>query len=970
MIQLLLDARSVPSPQLYQIASLLGGARPVPAVRSFLTGYRVDTEIFFSSDFRRVSLTVPELTLADTGASGNRVSLRLLGTGDYLRVDGIEGSIGGEPLSGSLRAERRTDGTVRFATELQLQDVPYHLEGNYLPGSGVSIAGSYGIVMDLFAGSDRDIRFRLNTGTIPLPARAEGSFLSMNVNGFYAGPDRWEAVVDQVTVTGISRRFPQDSTLSVSGWIAPGSGRISRVTYRDRFSELTGSGDVLISFDGPPEAEGFLSLRDREGDETYETSFVYSRSSLSGSIVFGGSRLARYFPGFADGSADGMVQLSGSPSSPALRGDLQIRDASFQGDPVSLEASFSLDDRSLSVRVPSASFRRHRISALSAGLDRESGGFSAALRYSRDGGKEPMQASVQLDGSFRNEGEILGIGELQDRGFSARMSVADVRLNGTRLDPWTISLARRGGLVTVNGGPSESISGWVEQDGRFSLVLRDPMPVTFRGSGTVSGGHVDAVLEQVAMRTAVFGEQVSFPLFQLTGGQADGELRIVGPLNDPDFRGVLHVRDGAAKSILSPDPVGPFTTSLEFRNKEIVISRFTTRTGSGSIEAEGSIMMDHWEPFQYRIFIDTVRRGGVRIASTFGPVEVDGYGSGHIEISGDNYRLDIGGAFTVSDCIVAIDENARAAAAGAPPGQQETVISLSVTTGKQVEFVWPNRRFPVLSSFADTGEKLEIRYDSATEDFSLKGDIGIRGGDVYYFDRSFFLREGRISFNENQDRFDPLLTARAERRETGQEGPVKLYLVVEDERLSEFSPRFEADPPLPQSTVLAMLGRNVLDQYGTDETGLSSAFLLTSDVLAQFGFMRSIERSVQSVLPVDMFSIRTHVVQNVLRDNFFKSNPDPLDNSGSSLGKYLDNTTLFLGKYLGSDLFVEALVQFRSADPTLPDIRNQSGIEVDWELSLEWKTPFFLLDWSFVPRSPEDLFITDNTFTFSWKYSY
>ena len=36
------------------------------------------------------------------------------------------------------------------------------------------------------------------------------------------------------------------------------------------------------------------------------------------------------------------------------------------------------------------------------------------------------------------------------------------------------------------------------------------------------------------------------------------------------------------------------------------------------------------------------------------------------------------------------------------------------------------------------------------------------------------------------------------------------------------------------------------------------------------------------------------------------------------------------------------------------------GLQPQLELSIEWATPFFLLDWSFQPQHPETLFLTDN----------
>ena len=84
----------------------------------------------------------------------------------------------------------------------------------------------------------------------------------------------------------------------------------------------------------------------------------------------------------------------------------------------------------------------------------------------------------------------------------------------------------------------------------------------------------------------------------------------------------------------------------------------------------------------------------------------------------------------------------------------------------------------------------------------------------------------------------------------------------------------------------------------------------------------------------------------------------------------LDNTTLSLGKYLGTDLFLEMVVRFQAADVTESGSYAESGVQTEGEINFEWATPFFLLEWSFAPEHPEDLFLTDNSLGLRWSYSY
>ena len=182
---------------------------------------------------------------------------------------------------------------------------------------------------------------------------------------------------------------------------------------------------------------------------------------------------------------------------------------------------------------------------------------------------------------------------------------------------------------------------------------------------------------------------------------------------------------------------------------------------------------------------------------------------------------------------------------------------------------------------------------------------------------------------------------------------------------------------MAEAEILAMLGGAVFVQQGGGPIDLSQAVLLTSDLVSQFGIVRGFENTIRNALQLDLFSIRTQLFQNLIRGVMSGTDTDtnlgeesPLDTGVPSLGKYLDNTTLFLGKYLGTDLFLELLVQLRATDPLAAPTQSLAGITVEPEFSLEWQTPFFMLEWTFFPTDPSSLFLTDNTVSFSWEYSY
>ncbi len=139
-------------------------------------------------------------------------------------------------------------------------------------------------------------------------------------------------------------------------------------------------------------------------------------------------------------------------------------------------------------------------------------------------------------------------------------------------------------------------------------------------------------------------------------------------------------------------------------------------------------------------------------------------------------------------------------------------------------------------------------------------------------------------------------------------------------------------------------------------------------MLAQFNVIRVFERNVRDALGLDMFSVRTQVLQNaVLQATGLRS--DPVDRIGG-LGNYFDNTTVFFGKYLGSDLFLQSMLSLRYDEYKSYELFG--GLTLEPDIGVEMKTPLFTLRWNFVPTvgNSEKLFIDDHSFTLSWKWSF
>jgi hypothetical protein len=214
---------------------------------------------------------------------------------------------------------------------------------------------------------------------------------------------------------------------------------------------------------------------------------------------------------------------------------------------------------------------------------------------------------------------------------------------------------------------------------------------------------------------------------------------------------------------------------------------------------------------------------------------------------------------------------------------------------------------------------------------------------------------------------DPLLSARAEIRDVNAQGELsKIYLIVDESPLSRFTPRFESEPAMSTAEIIAMLGGNVIESFGVDEFDFRNALFLTTDLFTQFTLMKNIEDSLKKNLGLDLLSIRSSFISNILEDKLLAAADG---NSQDNFANYLDNTTLFLGKYFTDDIFLQGLIQF--------DLYNNTGyseslnMNIDSEFSFEWELPFANIELSLFPDFIDPVQGLNRTSVgLSWHLSY
>lgn len=946
--------------------SRLAGSDRAAALGSQLEPFVCSLDLSLATDFRSYSLTARDVQVVQREDPRNwlRFALELSQDGADLRD--LRASWQGYSLSGQAQAlfsPARTD----LKGLLVFENTPYQVAGSFLANGELRLEGGYGLsvvvsprvqsVLDQLPAELNALRgtgFSVQVARLPLPLKRGTLLLSTEVQGILTPDGGLYAQSPRTTVANYPFLAVKENTLELAFTLQQQSLNLTTVRYRDRYSTVTGQGAGTVSFAAPLAATGWVRLQDGAGRETYSLTGGYRGGVLEARLEFNRTPLERAGELPVSGDLSGALALQGTLLSPRLTASLRLEDGKLNADSFKFEATAGYNGRRLSLEGLNVSLLTHRLSGGRGSFDLESGELDFSSGYEFDFFGKMVHLDLQLQGSSAGGGGLEGV---LDRDVDATLRLAGIRVKQQPYPEWLLRLRARGGVLSLAGGPQESIRGSMSRTGEFALLLKPPLPVQGSIAGQLRGDRIDSEFRASSVDMRIINTLLaqSTDIIQFTAGTGSGVVRIAGLLTDPDWFGSVDVRDARARFQLSPDEITPINGRLEFNEKTFSFPRLSSYCGRARVEAEGLFTLDHWVPRSFQVDVFVQQYPGVHIKSTFPPIALDGYGTGAVRVQGEGMDTSVEGRITANQCRIAL---VRVEAE--PPVQTAPLwLDLDITVGRGVEFFWPSLAFPVVHTNAKQGEQVLVNLNGASGLLTLAGDVEIRGGEIFYFDRSFYLRRGSIRFDEGLGEVDPWISALAEIRERDQNNEeIKIYLEA-DNRLSMFSPRFYSDPVRLDMEIMQLIGGNIVDRFADSSFGLS-AVMLTSDIIGQFGLLTPFERAVRRLLNLDMFSIRSQFLQNVLLGRLVGGE------QGLANFNPLDNTTVSLGKYVGTDLFVQALVRFQATDAA----SSAYSIQPEGEVNLEWVTPFFLLEWSFAPKHPEDLFVSDNSLGLSWKFSY
>ncbi|MDR1597271.1 MAG: translocation/assembly module TamB [Treponema sp.] len=949
----------------------------------------ITTEIFVTTDFKHILYNAPRLVAAYSGKQDVLTLVSVSGTDRRFELS--EGRVvwaGGHAEAAGYADFSDLDDIV-FSFQTSYKDIFYFLDGEFLDRRSLSIHGSYGFQIYVAATDQGEYSGYMGASSLPIPLGDQFARLSFLLSLRYGDADYWSVTVDQFEVQDLLTPVSAITSLDVSGEINQSGLRFRRILFDDGQGPLTGTASASwgSGFSNPT---GELVIRNQAGTEIARIEGSYHGEEVDVNFSGTGVQLGRFLRNAYNTVLSGNVEIHWqSLNSYSVNVTLDELSARIGNGAIAVTGSAALDQDTISLNNFRLRYNNLEGELNLFRVDRRNSSAAASARIHGD------FIGRNLDMAFNTELNFAPINSwfnLRDaiNTFNGALFVQNISLDTIQSQqPFNFVFSRNLTRMSLSGGPGDMLQLHISDQKAFYVAFSSPAP--FRGSvvGTVIGNTIDAQTSDFYVDMASLWRFIPAKEINIPGGFVEASVEIRGSLGDPEFFGTARVNSLRLNipQFLRAD-IEPVPTTITLEGNEMNFGPIPARVGSGAGMASGWFRFDRWIPNIFTLDIQVPDETPIPFGVDIAGIRAEGDASGHLMLSMEDMILKVSGDLVGNNAEINLKRQEgndfftdpqraflRLQQGRSEMGYVPKVTDLRITTGPKVEFVYPSRDFPVIRANINAGTGIGITADTQSGRFTVEGDVDIRSGEIFYFQRSFYIKEGILSFNESEMQFDPQISARAEARDRTAEGAVTISMIVDSSSLISFTPRFESNPSLSQFEILSLLGQNVTGVSSSEDSNESIREMMMAggDFLTQFYAVRRVERVVRDFLNMDMFSIRTQVLQNML---FLATGlQEPVDRIG--FGNYVfDNTTVFLGKYFGSDVFGQAMFSFRYDEnrTTFGEFSPYgftlgAGLSLEADLGLEISGPLFDIQFNIAPRYMDPRIVEGVSITLLWKRS-
>ena len=918
-------------------------------VVSFLAPFRLDGDISIFSDFSQLSYTSVNTLIVHEGLSSAFGVASFSGTSEYIEVRNLDASINGYALSGSVLVDYSSSAGLGFTVGLEIQEIPYRFAGT-IYGNSLFTTGDYGFDLSIRS-VGQEIVARFGFDNLPFQTTEAVFALSLRSTAQFAGLDNWQLVIENAMVEPAMAGSSRMPAIALAGSFNQSGGRFSRIGVADSIYTLEGTADVDWDYqEGLDIAlKGLLEAQD---GESYAVDGKYQKGELAVLVDITRAQMAR-LPVKINGRIDASLRVTGPIEDPIVDYVFALNEGTRLNELPVVSGQGSYSEVTLAISNAKGRF-------MAQSIDDAFGTYNFADKqlagYAR---------TFLTVGSHRYEGSVNfeGKAKLMEADLPETY-VVNGSITGFTFDPtteqWPFELTLTEQERIFRAGPENQALLSFSAAGDLSAHLAPGMPVSLDAVGRIAEGSISLELKQVRIEMPFLFQLLRLPFVEAISGTAQGELSLAGRINDPEINGTVEFDNVylAVPEFVSA-PIGPFTEPLYFTGRNMETLQSNLRCGDARVSANLAATFRAYIPSELDITVQTTGPGYVPVQMRLLGMDIGGFAQPSLLIEMDDCQVRLSGSIMVPAGDIILTTELVSGAVGASSDDAANFsLDLDLSFGRGVRLYFPDKRLPLIYGQADPSSRLAVSFDGSTDSFQLNGQAALRGGTVFYIQKNFYLKNATVVFDEDETSFDPVISLEAETRSRNESGSVLVLLSARNSRLSDLSFRLESVPGMSETEIARLLGMDLLAVREGESPELGRVIIENTDLLPQLNIISVLERNVQELLGLDLFFVRSQILQRWLYDLSGLSGPDRT----ASLADYLENTAVIAGKYIRDDLFFQ--LAFRLQEPALAE---PGVLRLNSEIGLEWVTPHFVLNWRFQPENPDTLFVTDQSFPIFWR---
>ena len=941
----------------------------------YTENYLVTADVYCIYDTKDFYIISRNVHIDDVSEPESSLDFAVTSTLDDIKISEIVLNYKGFSGEGYFDLASMREQHCEFETFWKVHDTEYEFNGFLNKKQNLFIRGLYGFTLSAFF-DDNGWPFDMRATDFPLFLMGNKTPADMNISGQVIDGKLTIVTINDMTLSKLSFLKGGSNSINFNGILIGNTLRLNSWTLNDNYSTVKGTGEA--SFSDLGNCSGWIRGTGSNLNEEYNAYVLIVDKKISIDASCKNSRVERFTTANVTGILDTNAKITGTFDNPNISASVNVQKGTLKKKPFELYTSLQATKKVSRIYTLTGRIGDATITSSSGSVDWNKKEYNLlADVILKNAENIPDSVKLKASGTMQEDGDwIINPAKTKNKGTFHLASTQPVLLG---YDRWDFDYNNNGNWFYVDGGPfRHCVEGYYYPDGTIDFNLRNPLFVAGKIKGKMVGDYVDATMSEIALDMGRIGQLTHFDYFFPLAGLGTGTLRISGSLRNPDFWGVVNVTDLYFAVLSVPDIMGPTDASLYFQGKDITMPPVTIADKKSRTAIKTSMMLESWTLDYFKVDITAYgdSKRGLKITDSFSGIDVDGYALGNISISGMTDTIMIDGDITVNNCIINLSQDNFDSIDFSP--NTEFIVNLNITTGTGVEFYWPTKRIPVLRAFADRNQNIRVLYDSSINQFNIDGDISFRGGDIFYFSNNFFIRNGRLVLNENQDKFDPLITVNAElRTATRNNQKVKLMLIMENTPLSHFQPRIESMPALSQSELYELMGDTIVGGNVSDDERSTMSTLANAGAYGTqlIGILRPLERSIKDLLNVDIFAIRAQLSDKVF-NNQRNEERSQVDMKRVGSNTYFRNIDILLGKYFGEYFFLDGTIRFSSWDfdtfeyyeYNMPTFYN---MYLESEINLEVNTPLCILNVGLYPKlgkMPD--FLMDTTIGLSWRFTF